>query len=189
MNIKELRNSVQMRQTDLVRELNREGIAANVGDISRIENGIIETYLFLAYRAEEILKREFIRQDHKNATEAKNDACKHIAETVYNRIKEKSYTDYDDLAVVLQESDKRMIRKAVEHTRRRHPIVDREGGGWTIAETTADCDRQIQIYESKKRVYSLQETPLIAKKYELRRALYGRADTELLRDNSREREV
>ena len=56
MNIKELRNSIGVKQGELVAALNKEGIKANKADISRIENGIIETYLFLAFRAEELLK-------------------------------------------------------------------------------------------------------------------------------------
>lgn len=56
MNLKELRNSVGVRQSELVAALNKEGLKATTSDISRIENGIIETYLFLAFRAEELLK-------------------------------------------------------------------------------------------------------------------------------------
>ena len=40
-----------------------------------------------------------------------------------------------------------------------------------MATTIADCNKQIGIYEKKKRVYSYQETPLIAKKYELEKEL------------------
>ena len=189
MNIKELRNSVQMRQTDLVRELNREGIAANVGDISRIENGIIETYLFLAYKAEEILKCKSTRQDDKNAIQAKIESCNRIADLLYERISEKGFTNYEDMLFYAGESDRRKIRRGVEEARKKYPIVDMDGGGWRLAADIHDCDKQLRLYERKKRIYSYQETPLIAKKYELRRALYGRADTELLRDNSREREV
>lgn len=58
MNLKELRNSVGVRQSELVAALNKEGLRATEADISRIENGIIETYLFLAFRAEELLKRK-----------------------------------------------------------------------------------------------------------------------------------
>lgn len=188
MKLKELRESVGVKQKELLREMQAEGIKATQSDISRIENGMIETYLFLAYKAEEILKR-FIRKDPKNAIQAKIESCNRIADLLYERISEKGFTNYEDMLFYTGESDRRKIRRGVEEARKKYPIVDMDGGGWRLAADIHDCDKQLRIYERKKRIYSYQETPLIAKKYELRRALYGRADTELLRDNSREREV
>ena len=171
MNIKELRNSIGVKQGELVAALNKEGIKANKADISRIENGIIETYLYLAFRAEEILKGKISPQKGKSPSEAKFRSCNSIPEIVYERIRANGYTDYDDLSTVLGESDKRRIRKAVQDTRCEYPLIDREGGGWALATTIADCNKQIGIYEKKKRVYSYQETPLIAKKYEMEKEL------------------
>lgn len=171
MNLKELRNSVGVRQSELVAALNKEGLKATKSDISRIENGIIETYLFLAFRAEEILQSEFTHRKAKDASELKFRSCNCIPEQVFERIQNRGYTDYDDMSVMLGETDKRKIRYAIQETRCRYPIVDRDGGGWGVATTIAECDKQIGIYEKKKRVYSRQETPLIAKKYELKKEL------------------
>lgn len=171
MNLRELRNSVGVRQSELVAALNKEGIKATKADISRIENGIIETYLFLAFRAEEMLQGEFTHRKAKDPPELKFRNCDCIPEQVFERIQKNGYTDYDDMAVLISEPDKRKIRYAIQETRCKYPIIDRDGGGWALATTIADCDKQIGIYEKKKRVYSRQETPLIAKKYEIKKEL------------------
>ena len=67
------------------------------------------------------------------------------------------------------ESDRRKIRRGVEEARKKYPIIDMDGGGWRLAADIHDCDKQLRIYERKKRIYSYQETPLIAKKYNLRK--------------------
>lgn len=169
MKLKELRESVGVKQQELVRALNAEGIKATQADISRIENGIIETYLFLTYKAEEILKRKSTRQDEKNAIQAKFESCNRIADLLYERIYEKGFTNYEDMLFYTGESDRRKIRRGVEEARNKYPIIDMDGGGWRLAADIQDCDRQLRIYEKKKRVYSYQEMPLIAKKYDLRR--------------------
>ena len=87
------------------------------------------------------------------------------------RIEKNGFTNYEDLAMTLMTSNKRKIRKAVQDTRCEYPIIDRDGGGWALATTIAECNKQIGIYEKKKRVYSYQETPLIARKYELEKEL------------------
>ena len=168
MKLKELRESVGVKQQELVRALNAEGIKAMQADISRIENGIIETYLFLTYKAEEILKRKS-RQDGKNAIQAKIESCNRIADLVYERIYEKDFTNYEDMLFYTGESDRRKIRRGVEEARKKYPIIDMDGGGWRLAADINDCDKQLRIYERKKRIYSYQETPLIAKKYDLRK--------------------
>lgn len=168
MKLKELRESVGVKQQELVRALNAEGIKATQADISRIENGIIETYLFLTYKAEEILKRKS-RQDGKNAIQAKIESCNRIADLVYERIYEKDFTNYEDMLFYTGESDRRKIRRGVEEARKKYPIIDMDGGGWRLAADINDCDKQLRIYERKKRIYSYQETPLIAKKYDLRK--------------------
>lgn len=168
MKLKELRESVGVKQQELVRALNAEGIKATQADISRIENGIIETYLFLTYKAEEVLKRKS-RQDEKNAIQAKIESCNRIADLVYERIYDKGFTNYEDMLFYTGESDRRKIRRGVEEARKKYPIVDMDGGGWRLAADINDCDKQLRIYERKKRIYSYQETPLIAKKYDLRR--------------------
>ena len=169
MKLKELRESVGVKQQELVRALNAEGIKATQADISRIENGIVETYLFLAYKAEEILKRKSTRQDEKNAIQAKIESCNRIADLVYERIYDKGFTNYEDMLFYTGESDRRKIRRGVEEARKKYPIIDMDGGGWRLAADIHDCDKQLRIYEKKKRVYSYQETPLIAKKYDLRK--------------------
>lgn len=169
MKLKELRESVGVKQQELVRALNAEGIKATQADISRIENGIIETYLFLAYKAEEILKLKSTRQDEKNAIQAKIESCNRIADLLYERISEKGFTNYEDMLFYAGESDRRKIRRGVEEARKKYPIIDMDGGGWRLAADINDCDKQLRIYERKKRIYSYQETPLIAKKYDLRR--------------------
>ena len=169
MKLKELRESVGVKQQELVRALNAQGIKATQADISRIENGIVETYLFLAYKAEEILKRKSTRQDEKNAIQAKFESCNHIADLVYERIYDKGFTNYEDMLFYTGESDRRKIRRGVEEARKKYPIIDMDGGGWRLAADIHDCDKQLRIYEKKKRVYSYQETPLIAKKYDLRK--------------------
>ena len=169
MKLKELRESVDVKQKELVRALNAEGIKATQADISRIENGIIETYLFLAYKAEEVLKRKSTRQDKKNAIQAKIESCNRIADLLYERIYNKGFTNYEDMLFYTGESDRRKIRRGVEEARKKYPIIDMDGGGWRLAADIHDCDKQLRIYERKKRIYSYQETPLIAKKYDLRR--------------------
>lgn len=72
MNLKELRNSVGVRQSELVAALNKEGLKATKADISRIENGIIETYLFLAFRAEELLKRKKVYSRKRKTQQRRN---------------------------------------------------------------------------------------------------------------------
>lgn len=169
MKLKELRESVGVKQQKLVRALNAEGIKATQADISRIENGIIETYLFLTYKAEEILKRKSTRQDGKNAIQAKIESYNRIADLLHERIYNKGFTNYEDMLFYTGESDRRKIRRGVEEARKKYPIIDMDGGGWRLAADIHDCDKQLRIYERKKRIYSYPETPLIAKKYDLRR--------------------
>lgn len=169
MKLKELRESVGVKQKELLREMQAEGIKATQADISRIENGIIETYLFLTYKAEEILKRKSTRQDGKNAIQAKIESCNRIADLLYERIYNKGFTNYEDMLFYTGESDRRKIRRGVEEARKKYPIIDMDGGGWRLAADIQDCDKQLRIYERKKRIYSYQETPLIAKKYDLRK--------------------
>lgn len=165
MKLKELRESIGVKQKELLREMQAEGIKATQADISRIENGIIETYLFLAYKAEEIIKRK----SEKNAIQAKIESCNRIADLVYERIYNKGFTNYEDMLFYTGESDRRKIRRGVEEARKKYPIIDMDGGGWRLAADIHDCDKQLRIYERKKRIYSYQETPLIAKKYNLRK--------------------
>lgn len=170
MKLKDMRETCGMSQRELVSALNAEGLKVNKSDISRIENGIIETYLFLAHKCEEICKSEIIRQKPNNATVAKIESCNTnivYANRIYERIKDKGFTDYDDLRLYLGESDRRKIRYAVQAARERYPIIELDRG-WGLAESVAECDKQLRLYEKKKRAYSYQETPLIAKKYELR---------------------
>ena len=183
MKIKELRESVGLRQKDLVEELRSEGINVTTSDLSRIENGAIETYLFLAFRAEEIINRKKPRQNAENATQGKKTACKWLSDLIYKRITERGQTNYPEMAIYSGETDYRVIRRGVEAARKEYPLIDLDGGGWGLATTIAECNKQLQIYEKKKRVYSYQETPLIAKKYELERELYGADNTEFLRSN------
>lgn len=189
MKLKELRESVGIKQRQLVNELQSEGIKATMSDISRIENGAVETYLFLAFRIEEILKRKNIRQDEKNATQAKIRACKCIVDFIMSQIQRNGFTNYAEIEEKLGISNRREIRRAVEQARKEYPLIDLENGGWGLAQTIADCNKQIGIYEKKKRVYSYQETPLIAKRYGLERAMYGTADTKLLCDNTSDSEI
>lgn len=172
MDLKALRESCGLKQTDIVRELNEQGIKANKSDISRLENGIIETYLFLGHKVAEILSLKVGQENQENATQRKFKRLQLTfeAQTILNYIQDNGSIDYETAMRIIHEDDRRKVRSFVQELRCKYPIIELQKG-LSLATTVAECDRQIGIYEKKKRVYSYQETPLIAKRYELQKGL------------------
>lgn len=169
MNFKELRESCGLKQNDIVAKLNAEGIKANKSDISRLENGIIETYLFLSHKVAEILTETVSQGKGKNPTQAKFERLQleFKDKIIYEYLVAHGRIDYPTARLIAFIDDDRKVRACISRLKEIFPIVELKRG-WGLATSEAECNKQLAIYEKKKRIYSKQEAPLIAKRYSLK---------------------
>lgn len=176
MDLKQLRENSGVTQAQLVSMLFSQGVDVTVSEISRIENGAVERYGYIADRCAEVLGRSDFQAVPKKPTKTPCKLSKG-ALALYERLLKKGYIDYADAKYVLYTAygrrfDNRGARKAISELREVYPVIeDPCGMGWSLAAAESDCERQLRIYESKKRKLSRQEVPLIVMRKELKKGV------------------
>lgn len=169
MNLKELRESCGFKQQDIVDALAKDGIKVNKSGISRLENGIIESYLFLGHKIAEYLIQANTQENAIQRAEGQKNQLQLTWEerSIYEYLLEHGSIDYPTAQIRTTQSA-REVRACISKLKTYFPIVERTRG-WALAKSESDINRQLAIIEKKKRLYSKQEAPLIALRYDLRR--------------------
>lgn len=169
MNLKKLREDCGFKQQDIVNALAKDGIKINKSDISRLENGIVESYLFLGHKIAEYLIQANTQEKAKQRAEGQKNQLQLTWEerSIYEYILKHGSIDYPTAQVITAQGS-RDVRSCISKLKTYFPIVERTRG-WGLAESESEINKQLAIYEKKKRLYSSQEAPLIALRYDLRR--------------------
>lgn len=169
MDLKALREACGFKQQDIVNALAKDGIKVNKSDISRLENGIVESYLFLGHKIAEYLIQANTQEKTKQRAEGQKNQLQLTWEerSIYEYLLNHGSIDYPT-AKIRTAQDDRGVRSCISKLKTYFPIVERQRG-WALAGNESDIDKQLAIYEKKKRLYSSQEAPLIALRYDLRR--------------------
>jgi hypothetical protein len=167
MNLSELRKqNNNMTQSELVSKMQKQGIKCDISEISRIENGCIERYLFIADKAINLFQQNNMCDNNLQAVKGacKPSKCGADMLNIYNDGQWHADSDF----VGRIGWDEREIRHERQLLKYEYAII--VGTQGTKLATDNDLDlvnRQLRKYENQKKIINMQERVLIAKKYEI----------------------
>ena len=166
------RESLGFTQKQFVDRLNADGVECSISDISRCENGYIERLLYIGTKAVELADKIAERANGQGqALKPFKRACKRseYEKRILNILSDGKTHTKTSLSARL-DLDDRQVRREIQKVKYYYPILQSpDRVGYWLAKDESDLPsvrRLLAEYESKKRIYSRQERPLIAFIYE-----------------------
>jgi len=168
------RKALGFTQKQLANSLKSSGVECDIIDISRIENGLIERYLYIANKAVEIVDRVNSQADSVKPFKPYCKPSKSFYEaSIINRLLDGERHTKAELMSMLNLSE-RDVEIEIGKLRNDYPIFqspDKKKKGYLLGKADKkylpELNRLLREISNKKKIFSRQERPLIALKYEI----------------------